>query len=288
MSAQAIRLSVIGAVIIGVVGFKMIAGNSVEKKLDQMVEKSHGSWSYEDASVDIFGGDIHVDGIKIKNGNKDIVVNEVIIHSYDKDNEVPQYMNFEVDGIQIGKDVLATSPQLAKMAQDLGYEELEANLAMNYNVDKEKKVLELKELSFSVNDAGELDLKADIHGITDVRQLVILAMRPSAVKLGNASLTYEDDSLVNRMIKADAKKSGITAAEAKQKILADLQKDIQNYTAKKDTEKVKILKEIYTFIEDPESLEISLKPTKPVSIGAFKYLSNQELKDRLNVEISAD
>jgi len=288
LSTPAIRLTVIGAVIASVVAFKVIAGNNVEKKLDQVVQESQGVFSYEDASVDLFGFDVHIEGIRIKDGQRDLHVDEVVVHSYDEENEVPQYMDFEVNGIELDMEAINKDPALGRLVGDLGYKKLEANMAVDYKVDTKKKIFDLNEFSFEIEDAGALELEGKIYGIDDVRQLAFVAMAPQMVKVGEMSLKYEDDSLVERIIKANAKQAGMDEDAYKEKLLQSLEQEIEKAKAKNEDEKADVLEEIYDFISDPEEFEVSIDPKEPITLGSISQLSDDEIKDLLNIKISAD
>jgi len=288
LPVQVIRLSVIGAVVAGVVAFKVIAGNSVEKKLDKLVAESKGSFAYENASVDLLGLDVHIDGVRIRDGRRDLHIDEVVVHSYDDKNEVPQYMDFEVNGIELDMKAIEKDPALGRLVSDLGYEQLEANMAIDYKVNKKKKVFDLKEFSFAIKDAGELELEAKIYGIDDVRQLAFVAMAPQMVKVGEMSLKYEDDSLVDRIIKVNAKEAGMDVAAYKAKLLEELEKEIEKAKAKNEDDKADVLEEVYDFIDDPKEFEVSIDPKEPVLLGHISRLSNDEIKELLNLKISAD
>jgi len=215
-------------------------------------------------------------------------IDEVVIHSYDKENEFPQYMNFEVNGIHITKEFLSQTRQLAKTVESLGYKNLEANVAINYKINKEKKLFALKELSLAVGNVGKMDLAVDLYGIDNINQLLFVAMMPQLVKIGKSSLSYEDDSLVNRLIKEDGKRRGISFAENKKRLLSDIQKNIDKYKRKQDIQKVNFLEQMYKFIESPKAIKISINPSSPLSLGVAQKLSDKELKERLKLKISAE
>jgi hypothetical protein len=288
LPVQVIRLTVIGAVVASVVAFKVIAGNNVEKRLDKIVQESQGAFSYENASVDLLGLDVHIDGVRIHDGGRDVNIDEIIIHSYDEKSEVPQFMDVEVNGIELDMQAINNDPALGKVVKGLGYEKLEANMAMDYKVDSKKKLFNLKEFSFAIKDAGELELSAEIYGVSSLQEFGNYFMRPQMLKLGDISVSYEDDSLVERIIKMNAQEAGMDVSSYKEKLLTGIEREIEKAKAKNEDEKVDILEEIYDFLDNPKEFEVSIEPKEPVSFAKLSRLSNDEIKELLHIEITAN
>jgi len=288
---QMIRLGVIGVAIASFVTFKYVAAGMVEDKIGMAMTKSglsSDTLSY-DASVDLFGFNTHLHDITINlPGQAPIEIDEVIINDFDTNHDIPEYMDIEIEGIKAKK--MLSSPLLANASQGI-FNEMETvntNFAIKYMFDSDDKILDIKEISESVDGLGKISFSTVLHNIASMKALPqIVMMNPKSILIGKSELAYEDDSLVEKLMLINAKKENISVAEYKGKMLVELNKELVK--AKKEEKsdlKKDFLSTIISFIKSPDTLEISINPQTPMNLQAMTKTNPEKLIKKLNLEIN--
>jgi len=289
---QIIRLSILGVLVVGYIAFKVVTGNIVESKVNKLVsELPKGLVTYESASMDLLGFAVHIDNLVISMPNqKDTYIDEIIISDIDTDNNVPQYADIEISGINVDMDALRVNKQMSKMIDTLGYQQLKSNIAVNYTFDKDKKMLDIKGVSFGMDDAGELTFKTKILGVKSLKTIAnTLQRNPSALEIDATSLTYDDDSLTERLYKLAGQnnRKKQSADEFKAELISELDKEIKKAKSKKFEKEV--LEAMREYLQNPKSFEVSISPDNPISMKtANKTKSKEEFLELLNFEVSVN
>jgi len=285
---QIIRLSILGLLVVAVIAFKMISSSMIENKLDEALsEIPQGMISYENASMDLFGFDIHVSDIKVNiSGSPEKTIEEIVIHSFDNENKIPEYLNIEVNGIETNMDDLKINTEMSKIVDGLDYKEFKSDLVLNYSFDKEKKEIDIKEFSMRLQDAGEIKFKAELGGINSLEQLpMLLFANQRALLIGESSIVYKDNSLTKRLFEMSAKNAGITVDELKQNLINDFSASLN----KENKYEVAFSEALIKYIKNPKSFEIEIDPKEKISLSSMqRATSPEDLLKLLNLEISAN
>jgi len=288
---QVIRLGVIGVVIAGFITFKYVAAGMVEDKIGGAMAKAgipSESVSY-DASVDLFGFNVHLEDVVIDIPGKDkMKIDEITINNFDSEHTIPEFINIEVEGID-GKILFASSP-LAKVSKNLFEEqdEVKLNFAVNYEFDADDKTLNIKEVSQSIDNLGEVSFSTVLHNVNSIENFVQrMMMNPSSMEVGKSSLEYEDDSLVEKIIAFNAEKKGISADKYKEDMLAGLKKELEQVNEKEDSDlEQDLLALVIDFVQSPDELEISIDPKEPMSLREITRGNPSDTLKKLNLEIN--
>ncbi len=291
MPPQVIRLSVIGLVIVGVIAFKVITSNIVEKRVDKILGSSKQFVTYDDASMDMLGFAIHLNNVKVQIPNQEpLKIDEIVINDVDTKNLTPHYMNIEVKGIENDLTSLATSRKASKALATLDYKKIKSDLKINYAFNKEKKLLDIKDVSLNVKNAGEISYRTELYNVSSLESLAMqMNFAPQSVKFGKTSLRYEDDSLTNRIFKLIAEQSNKDVNSFKAEIVKNIERNIQRSKTTSKPYEEKINEAMLEFVKNPKSFEFKISPEKPVSLASLRQAGSQEefLKS-LNLKISAN
>jgi hypothetical protein len=286
---QIIRLSVIGLALGGFITFKYVAANMAESKINGALEKAGiplEAVSY-DTSVDLFGLNVHLNDIVVSlNPTQPIKIDEIVINDYDSDHSIPQYMNIEINGFN-AKEALNMSP-LRNSSRGIFNkdDDISADFAIAYNYDADKKTFTIEKLSESIDGVGELSFSTVLHNIDSMQRLGMQLLRyPTSVAIGKSELKFEDDSLVEKVLAMNAKKEGMSTDKYRDKVVNDLEKELDKLNKKEnvDTQK-ELLSTLIDFIKSPDEFEISIDPDEPMSFGKILTSNPQTLK-KLNLEI---
>jgi len=287
---QMIRLGAAVVVVGGVMAFKIIAANSAEKKIDKAIANmgiSKDQISY-DVSVDLLGLATHIEDIEMKLPNKEnFKIDEIVINDIDAKHQIPEYLDLEINGIHGNtKSLKMFDRNMARILDSMNKDELITNIGVDYTFDKDAKVLNLKNLSFNVEDMGSFSLATKIH---DVNSIANAAMGFNYAKLGSSSVEYEDDGLADTLFAYNAKRSGQDLDKFKENIVKDINKEIEKADKQQKDYKVKMLSAIADFVEDPNSIEFSMEPEKPIAFYRLsRGLKREDTLKTLHFDISVD
>lgn len=282
--------TIIGAlVLIAVfVGIKMYASNAAEAKVNEAIAKVTDSADidYESVSVDLLGMDTRISDITVSpvNSKEKIKIDEIIIYDMDDSSDIPAFLSMSVRGIELDIKELGKD---AKKFIELGYnDKIMINLNADYTYDKEKRELDIKKIGVGADDVGEISINFRIGniGLTPEEITGLLLTFPQ-ILFHEAEIKYEDDSLVGRLMKQEAKEQKLTDKDFKKSIVAEIEKEIENV---KDEFSQKAMREMIDFVEDPEEFSISIKPKKAYPFGRIMRVSDPiEAIKLLNIEIKS-
>ena len=176
-------------------------------------------------------------------------------------------------------------PQAREALRKFKLRSITANLGLAYQWDADKKTASLHDVAFSVAELGSLQFNADL---VNVDPAAGLAAMPGLAK---ATLRYQDASLVNRLLRADAEEK-LKPAELRQMreaYVANLLGTLGPLAS--DPKLADSVKAISEFARLPRSLTITLAPPAPVPLMALKDVAvqgPQALVDMLGLSITAN
>lgn len=289
---QVIRLSVVGVIVVAIVAAKVMISNTVEEKIDKVLAKMpEGTVKYDSVSTDLLGLDIRVNDIKINlPGQKETTIDEIVIKSIDSDNEIPNYLDVEINGIDLDIEALKLNRQIANSINVLEYKNLKSNLKLSYSFNKDEESVDIENISFAIEDAGKLSLNSKLHGIKSLQNIGMQFMyNPERIKISNSSIIYDDDSLTNRLMKLAAHDDGTSVGTFKEKILTKLSEELKKSENKDHKYETKVLEELIAFWNNPDSFEVSISPEEAISFNQMRRIQNpEEFIKKVNLDISAN
>ncbi len=210
--------------------------------------------------------------------NKTVKIERVEVRDFDWENpNQPARMDLSI------KKLVIPASSLEKDVADLGVTSLTINADFAYKLDDAKKTFEVSGIAIDIVELGELklqlklagiasgDLKGVLGGDKDAKRGDAKPGEDAATKLlaqlmiVGASISFKDKSLVERLIRADAKKKNISEAEAKRKMLDDLAEQKKEAT---DDATRELFDAATKFLTNPGTIELAANPGSPVNVMA--------------------
>lgn len=179
---------------------------------------------------------------------------------------VPVTAAFEMNGITLKRADLL-SPQGQDAFARLGLDHVTISAALAYHWNLAQKQLAVPDFMLKLDGLGTLDLSADLD---DVAPGAAAAFR---ARLRHAVLRYTDDSLVERMVRAQARNAQIDPALYRQRLAALIQTRAAAYPDSAALQAA--AKAFIAFLDAPKSLKIELAPPKPVPLVALLLLARR-------------
>ena len=127
---------------------------------------------------------------------------------------------------------------------------------IKYQWDLAQKHLDVPDLSLTAGELGRLNLSLAFGEITPG---LPAAMR---AELSHATLHYSDNSLVDRMMKANAARAGTAPAAYRQQLVDSIAARAAAFAD--DATLQALAKEVIAFLNAPQSLSVEVAPPKPV------------------------
>lgn len=208
----------------------------------------------------------------------------------------PRTIEFVADGIAIDVSKLPDEDTRAQLTR-LGYEKLKLSIAVagGWNADEEN--LTIEEFTVAGDAIGSLSLYASLGGLTEAvmeqlkadgndEQKMQLLQGLTVEKL---AISFENQSVVNRLINAQAKDAG-TTPEALVDQLSQAVPQMLKMLGNADFES-KVAAAATTFLHDPQMMTIRAEPSQPVPIAQIvgtAMMAPQSLPAVLNVTVEAN
>ncbi|MBL1415636.1 MAG: hypothetical protein COB27_001980 [Moritella sp.] len=287
MNIKLISGVVIAGLAVSYAGGKIYMTDKVEKQLDAKIIEMQPMLDvkYGDLSVEPITQKIQLHNVVLTpadGSGSPITINEITVNELDTSSEFPTALDFVLNGISISIDDI--EPQTADRLKALGYsDDLLISLSTKYTyVDN---VMDWQ-FGLSAQDMGKMEYSLNIANFEfDPKQPLTLLFSYPNYQLNSAEFTYTDQSLVNRMMKQEAENSAISVEELKQrlsdKINAMLAADLETSNEMSDAE-VNVAKNaaeaFIKFINDPQSITISINPEQAVTLGEITQAQNDPAK----------
>ncbi len=272
------------------VALKVVFTNKAKERVDQFIsstgiEKDRVSY---DVMVDFFGTP-HIKDIVIKNPttNQEVKIDEFVLLDFDDKHKTPWYINLKINGIHLDRSMFKYDYRLQSMFDTLKKDEIVANISFNYSFDEKNKQLDIKDISYGVDDLGKFYIKTNIYNINSLDELFrLILFGGKNLKFGASSIGYKDYGLANIILSFNAKQQGLSLKRFKENTLKEIDTQIDLAQKQGKMYELKLLNGFKKFINDPKSFEISISPKSPVSSSDFRYITDiEKILKQLNLSI---
>ena len=218
----------------------------------------------------------------VSKDKKKVTIEEIAIKAYDWANpREPRHADMTMTKLVIAADQL--DAEAAGNFRELGLEALTLNGALAFKFDEGERAFDVAKLFIDFVELGEVRLRFKLTGITSADLKAALpAERPknakpnpqegqavmsllSRLNIAGAALGFKDKSLVERMVRADAKKKNLSEQAAKAKMLEELA--AERGKAGDDVTK-EFIDAAIKFLGNPGEIELALTPPAPANVMA--------------------
>jgi hypothetical protein len=270
------------------IGARIYASNIAEEKIDMAIENiaNHATVDYRNINVDLLKQDINISDVVISSNNSKakIIINEIVIHDIDEKSDIPLFMNVSFNGVNLSESQLIDNNEIIKKLGNNGSSLMD--ISVDYLYNQEDQVINLNKLNFSADNVGEMDVSFRLGNIdlNPQKNMYLFSVLPKII-LHNVKVAYRDESLIEVLQALAAKDQNKSIEAIKTEAINDINQIIKR---EKDDFTKTALNEIKNFINNPESLTISLTPTKPLALGKLMHVSEpKDLIRLLNVEVKS-
>lgn len=236
------------------------------------------------------------DIVVIAEDGTNIPIETVEITSGDVVDGMPRKMSFAADNIVIDVAKLPDEDTKAQLGR-LGYDTVKLSLVLAGGWDADEETLTVEEITIAGDKMGSLSLYASLGGLTEevVNQLKADGNDEQKMQLlqgllvEELEISFENQSIVNRMIDAQAKDQG-TTPDALVGQLSQMLPEMLKMLGNPDFEG-KVAAAATAFLKAPQNLTITAAPEQPVPIAQLvgtAMMAPQSLPTVLNVTVEAN
>jgi hypothetical protein len=244
-----------GAMGTGTVERMSIAGYDLHKPMSQLLSAATPAPEMLDG---LTIGKIEYAGMSVQYGDRPpIALGRMTLSNIAFSGFVPVSGGLALEGLRVSKQMMP-DPRAVEGFDKLGLDTLTFSAGLAYQWDLAQKRLALRNIVFKVDELGALNLAVD------VAQIAPNLMGAMQAELAHALLTYDDNSLVDRAIKAAAAVQQRDAASYRTMLVALVKDQAAHFADSPPL--VAAGKALVDFIDAPHSLAIELSPPKPVTI----------------------
>ena len=275
-------------VIAGYFSLKAYAAHVAEKNIDQAVSRVSGfvDLDYQKVNVDLFGLNTHIRNVRVAGMNREqtVEIDDIVIYRLYRQDRMPASLHVRFKGINLALDRLG---QNAAALQQMGYSHIKADTEIDYTYDPEERRLDIHSFQTGAADLGHIKVTGRIDNLNlSPANLPILLFTFPNILLDQATVTYQDDSFVKRLLEMAAQEKG----QPYEAFMRDLNEKLEKEIAGQSDPFLKqVMTAVKRFLNNPAAITIAISPDKPVSIGRLqKTRDPDELIKLLNVEAYVD
>jgi hypothetical protein len=211
--------------------------------------------------------------------DKKITIDQIEVRSLDWANpKEPRYVDLSVRKLVVGADAL--DKEGADNLKELDLTALTIHGDLAYKFDEAEKSFDIGKVFIDFAELGELRLRLKLTGVTpaDLKAATGEKAEPakpgapgddqamnllSRLNLSGAAISFKDKGLMQRAIRADAKKKNIDEASARNKMIEEIAEE----RAKAEDEVTKeFLDAAIKFVRNPGEIELTAAPAAPANV----------------------
>jgi len=202
---------------------------------------------------------------------------------------IPTSIRVMIERLRVAVDLIEDK-EAKQQLQALGLTHLVMSESLSIRWDEKSGDLILEDFSVSMENGGEITLKAVLTGVPrsvfEDPQSAAGALATLAIK--SIVAEYRDDSLANQLLKIQAAKMGITADQFRAQVAASVPAMLAQINNPEFASRIN--PEIAAFIENPGSLRVTANPPNPVPVTQIMgaMMAPQTIPDLLAVTVKAN
>lgn len=255
------------------------AGRFAETKLRKTIADLdfYADITYQKVTVNLFGPVVHVDEVVLSpvGSTEKIYIDKITISEIDDKNRIPASAHIKLKGFYS-----ESSGTAKKLFKYLGYEEdTRLSIEVDYTYSREKRTFHLRRFRYGARQIGVLSLESHISNFDlDPKSILSIGSSFPNILIHSAEISFQNESLVERFIRAKAEEENKKTEKIIQDILAVFEKQISGTEETFSRDALRSLKE---FIKNRHRLGFEFSPEKPVSLD--RILEIKKLSDAVRL-----
>lgn len=278
------------AVIVGLALWQYSIDNRTKHEISRRVDENPfvESLGYDKLKVGIWENRFHLKNVslKLKGVNETIRAEEIKVFNIKINKGHLLHMNLEIDGLGIPLKSFISNKHY-QAAETISEKELLSNVVCFYEYDPDRKILNLESIKIVAPELAKLEARIKLINIDPsailASNMAELIFRLAGISISQADIIYNDQSLFEKIITMQKKQNRPPLSDALESISENTHQMLQ----KEKNEKTRaVLEKLLKFFNNPEKINITLAPEKPIPISRFLWVRDlNEIVHLLNLRI---
>jgi hypothetical protein len=233
---------------------------------------------YERVAFNPLLWDLHIHHVQIALPHQDsIAIEEIILENWDRNHEhqLPYVASLRVNNANLPVALLGEQGWFSNWGQ----KNILLSLMLDVYYEEKQQSLRIKEIAIAIPDAGQLNLTADFGNVPWQEGIASVMAKSYASLLQAMTIHYCDDSLLDRIMQAEAKQAGATPEMIRQSWLGSLTAKEQK--AQGNPQRAHFYASLQHFLQKPECLRIAMAPKQPLPLGRLLQVTSEDELYRL-------
>jgi hypothetical protein len=271
-------------------GLQYFLRSQTKQEIYKQVEENSyvENLEYENLKVGFWGNRVYLNNISIKvRGVKEIIrARKLTVFNMKTDNHHLLGLNVEIKGVNIPlKSML--SDEIYQALNMVNEDEWLSNIGWFYQYDPDHKILIMENIKIIAPELATIEASIKLLNIDPStilsNNLVGLLSQAVFMSLSQANVAYNDHSLL-RKIQSVQNDSTASALPSSFEVISE---NVKQMLQKETDEKTRrVLESFLKFLDNPEKLNITLSPEKPIPLGRLLWVRHpKEAVELLNMEI---
>lgn len=278
------------AVIVGLALWQYSIDNRTKHEISRRVDENPfvESLGYDKLKVGIWENRFHLKNVslKLKGVNETIRAEEIKVFNIKINKGHLLHMNLEIDGLGIPLKSFISNKQY-QAAETISEKELLSNVVCFYEYDPDRKILNLESIKIVAPELAKLEARIKLINIDPsailASSMAELIFQLPGISISQADIIYNDQSLFEKIITMQKKQNRPPLSDA----LESISENTHQMLRKEKNEKTRaVLEKLLKFFNNPEKINITLAPEKPIPISRFLWVRDlNEIVHLLNLRI---
>lgn len=278
------------AVIVGLALWQYSIDNRTKHEISRRVDENPfvESLGYENLKVGMWENRFHLKNVslKLKGVNETIRAEEIKVFNIKINKGHLLHMNLEIDGLGIPLKSFISNKQY-QAAETISEKELLSNVVCFYEYDPDRKILNLESIKIVAPELAKLEARIKLINIDPsailASNMAELIFRLAGISISQADIIYNDQSLFEKIITMQKKQNRPPLSDA----LESISENTHQMLRKEKNEKTRaVLEKLLKFFNNPEKINITVAPEKPIPISRFLWVRDlNEIVHLLNLRI---
>jgi len=268
----------VAAVVSSYFALESYAEAKLREKLDRKITSLPINVSYSDLKYQLLENRITIENLKASELGYSISTEKITVDLpiTARKKELPESLQLRIEGLSIPTNL----PFIKNFFRIIGFNGKNLILNLNTEYSFDGNVLSTH-LATSSPALGDLVISSYFTNIT--KEKLQMALNGIAdekdtlrrIALAYLNIRYRDRGLLQNFFNQEAKQEGISVEKLKRRLIQTIERNVQNNQVVRE----KIAYPLISFIKNPSCLEVTLKPTQPISLREVKHL----LKDNPDI-----
>gem|GEM_PF-6613024 len=271
MTRKTIILIISGMIALGAAyaAIQLYANQKASQAVDRYVDNldPYAQLDYQDVNIDLLRQIVHLKHVSLmpRTHVGQVTIGDIAVMDMDTTNAIPARMHIRLTHVRLSPDDAAWHQARANLRQLQYPDTVPIDIEISYHNDWPQEKFEIRQLSVHAPNAGRLEIAFGLNNIQlTPKKILMLLFAWKRIELETANLTYQDDGLIERLIRYEADRQGKSPREITDLYLSQID---QRLAAANDPSLKQALQAIARLLTYSDQISVRAAPSQPVAIG---------------------